>query len=88
MFIKRAAILYERGGILEGTNYGNISMLAHKLGISSSYIFGYTDSSDNFIDRNQALEIAKAAGQLPENFEGPLFPEDLFPAGESDNAID
>lgn len=88
MFIKRAAILYEKGGILEGYNYGNISALAHKLGISSSYIFGYTDSSDNFIDRNQALVIAKAAKQLPEDFEGPLYPEDLFGSGESDNAVD
>lgn len=88
MFIKRAAILYEKGGILEGTNYGNISNLAHKLGITSGYIYGFTDSGDNFIDRNAALVIAKEAGQVGNDFVGPLYPEDIFGTQENDNAVD
>lgn len=88
MFIKKAAILYEKGGIIEGYSYGTISSLAHKLGITSGYIFGYTDSSDNFIDRNKALEIAKAAGQIADDFAGPMYPEDLFSTGEIDGASD
>lgn len=88
MFIKRAAILYQRGGIVEGTNYGDIMSLSHKLGITSGYVLGYTDSSDNFIDRNQALVIAKEAGQLPKDFEGDLYPEDLFGIRDNDNAVD
>lgn len=86
MFIKRAAILYRKGGIVEGTNYGKISTLAHKMGITSGYVYGFMDSSDNFIDRNAALTIAKAAGQVPEDFKGPLYPDDIF--GGVENAID
>lgn len=88
MFIKRAAILYERGGILEGHSYGDIESLARRMGITSGHIYGYTDSSDNFIDRNQALEIAKTAGQLPEDFKGPMSPEDIFGNGEVESAVD
>jgi hypothetical protein len=86
MFIKKAAILYERGGIIEGTNYGDIEGLARRMGITSSHIYGFMDSSDNFIDRNQALDIAKAAKQIPEDFDGPMYPEDLFV--EASNATD
>lgn len=81
MFVKRAAIFYERGGILEGYNYSHITGLANKLGITGRSLYGYLDSNDNFIDRIQALEIAKAAKQVPEDYEGPLHPEDIF-AGE------
>lgn len=88
MYIKRAAILYNPGGIFEGSNYGEIESLARRLGITSTYILGYTDSSDNFIDRNTALKIAKEAGQLPEDFKGPMFPEDIFPQGETESAIE
>jgi hypothetical protein len=86
MFIKKAAILYEKGGILQGNSYGDITSLAHRLGITSGYVYGFVDSSDNFIDRNKALEIAKAAHQVPEDFDGPLYPEDIF--GAVENAID
>lgn len=86
MFIKRAAILYENGGIIEGHDYTQIVGLARKLGITGRSIYGFTDSSDNFIDRVKALEIAKTANQVPEDHKGSLYPEDIF--GVNDNAID
>lgn len=88
MFIKNAAILYRRGELLQGKSYAKITNMAHRMGITSGYIYGYMDSSDNFIDRNQALVIAKAAGQVAEDFVGPLYPEDIFGVVEVENAID
>lgn len=88
MFIKRAAILYTRGGILEGKSYGSIVSLAHRMGLTSTSMYGYVDSSDNFIDVYKATEIAKAAGQVPEDFKGTIAPEDLFGYPEDDNAVD
>jgi len=78
MFIKRAAILYERGGVLEGTSYTNIVSLARRMGITGKSIYGFTDSSDNFVDRFKALEIAKQAKQVPQDYKGSLYPEDIF----------
>lgn len=86
MFIKRAAILYEKGGILEGRDYADIVNLSHKMGITGRSIYGFLDSGDNFIDRIQALEIAKSAKQVTKDFKGPLYPEDIF--GGVENAID
>lgn len=86
MFIKRAAILFERGGVVEGTSYQAILDLGFQFGFTSGYICGFTDGHDNFIDRNTAAEIAKKSGQVPNNFSGPLYPEDLFPEKEYDCA--
>lgn len=86
MFIKRAAILFERGGVVEGQSYAGILDLGQRFGFTSGYVAGFTDSHDNFIDRNTAAKIAISAGQVPASFSGPLAPEDLLPETENDCA--
>lgn len=80
--ITRAAFLYERGGIVTGKSYPEIQNLGYRFGYSSGYISGFVDDKSNFMDRNSAMKIAIASGQLPADFTGPLTPEDLF--GEDD----
>ena len=80
--ITRAAFLYERGGIVTGKSYPEVQAIGYRCGFTSGYMSGFVDDKGNFIDRNTALKEAIASGQLPENFAGPLTPEDLF--GEDD----
>lgn len=86
MFVKRAAILYEDGEVFEGKDYPTIYNLARQLGAHGEGIRGFIDSSDNFINAETALELAKAAHQLPEDYAGELYPEDIF--GGHEYAID
>jgi hypothetical protein len=82
MYITRAAILYQGGGIVEGKNYPEIIDLAHRFGFIGTYVSGYLTDRGDFIDRNKAMEVAIKSGQLPADFTGPLAPEDLW--GEDD----
>lgn len=86
MFIKRAAMLFELDGLVEGQSYSAILELAQQSGFTSEHISGFIDSHDNFIDGNTAADIAIKSGQVPRSFSGPLQPEDLVPERENDCA--
>lgn len=86
MFIKRAAMLFEHDGLVEGQSYSIILELARQFGFTSDHISGFIDGHDNFIDPTTAAEIAIKSGQVPSSFSGILQPEDLFPELENDCA--
>lgn len=86
MFIKNAAVRFENNIVVEGLNYASIFSLADELGVYSAYTPGFVDSHGNFIDRNVAADIAVEAGQVPDSFSAPLYPEDLLPEMENDCA--
>lgn len=83
MFIKYTAIKYPNGEVVSGfdRHYKIISLQA-KFGISTKEgtVQGFVDSQDNFLTREEAVPIAKAAGQIPEDFEGTLYSEDIWKA--------
>lgn len=85
LFIKRAAIFYENGGIVEGKSYGQISSLARKIGFSGDRIYGYIDSSDEFLVEDAGIELARNAGQAGKECE---YPEDIFGEGETEDVPD
>lgn len=80
-YIKHAAIKYPDGEIVSGFDrHYKIIALQSKLGISThgDCIQGFVDGQDNFLTREEAVPIAKAAGQIPDNFEGELYSEDIW----------
>lgn len=87
MFIKRAAILFQKGGIVQGQDYNQILGIAHRFGFSGTYVSGWLDSSDNFVGGDVALQIAKDAGQVaPDHVK--LYPEDLWGDMERESVVD
>ena len=77
-YIRRAAMIFQGGGMVEGQDYTQILSIAHRFGFTGTYVSGYLTSLGEFIDRNQAKEIAIKAGQLPADFLDKIQPKDLF----------
>jgi hypothetical protein len=81
MYIKHAAIKYPDGEVVSGFDrHYKIITLQHKFGVTTKEgcIQGFVDGSDNFLTREEAVPIAKAAGQIPQDFEGELYSEDIW----------
>lgn len=82
MYIKHAAIMYTSGEVVSGFDrYHKIIRLQAMLGIStnSDCIQGFVDGSDNFLTPTEAKAVAITAKQIPKDFDGKLYPEDLWP---------
>jgi hypothetical protein len=80
--ITSAAIKYPSGAILTGKRHSNIIFEASKLGWKSHNVKqGFIVDCDRFVDRIEAMELAKKSGQIkdPDELMGPeLYSEDLW----------
>lgn len=86
MYIEYAAIKYPNGEVMVGRRHYKIIAIQAKLGIktTSDSVQGFVDTMGNFLTREEAVPIAKASGQVPEDFEGLLYSEDLWADGTAD----
>lgn len=88
--IKAAAIRYPQGDILTARRHHLIIAKAASYGVSSvGAEQGFVTTTGKFVDRKQAMEIAKRMGQMPKDHKNPeLYSEDLWTTEEVSQHVD
>lgn len=81
MYIEYAAIKYPDGEIMTARRHYKIIQLQAKFGIRTGgdCVQGFLDTAGNFLTRDEAKEVAIKAGQVPADFQGTLYSEDIWP---------
>lgn len=81
MYIEYAAIKYPNGEIVKARRHYKIIHLQAKLGIKTQgdCIQGFVDTAGNFLTRDEARDVAIKAKQVPADFTGTLYSEDIWP---------
>lgn len=81
MYVEYAAIKYPDGEIMTARRHYKIIALQAQFGIKTQgdCVQGFTDTAGNFLTRDEAKKVAIEAGQIPADFEGTLYSEDLWP---------
>lgn len=77
-----SAIKYNDGRTEVGRRHSDIIALMAKLGVytnSSTSVQGFVDNTGKFYTRIEARNLAVKNGQLPPDFEGEAYSEDLWP---------
>lgn len=82
-YIIHAAIMYSNGEVLEGRDYHSITILAQKIGFPKERIYGFINSSGDFVLPQEAAIIAVNAGQINRHLKD-LTPDDLWPVLQTD----
>lgn len=89
--IKAAAIRYPQGDILTARRHYLIIAKAAGYGVKTGgdCIQGFVTTTGKFVDRRQAMQIAKTLGQMPKDHKKPeLYSEDLWTTEEVSQHVD
>lgn len=70
--------MFQNGEVVEGHDYGRISSLAGKLGLTGDRVNGFVTSSGIFVLPDEAVEIALKSKQITEAVDE-LTPDMIWP---------
>lgn len=90
MYITQAAIRYNGDEVLTAYRHYKIMHLQAKLGIKTEFGHnaedGFVTDTGQFVTRAEAKKIAIKSGQIPADFKGTLYSEDLWPDSIAEQA--
>lgn len=82
LYLTDAAIMYPDGDIGIASRHYQVIRLKAQLGKKTDFsrgcIDGFVDNKGNFYNREEAKQVAINAEQIPKDFEGTLYSEDLW----------